>query len=647
MKNRFSFSKAVSVLLAGCMVLVTCLTGVVAFAENADPLVITDCDTTAGWVNTGGNAVTVNTNGYGTTSAIHRQVNYGAYRALTYNLPEAMDISNYTAIEWDAMFYSQTKNGAAGSMWEQIVANYVENGNNLYLKLTSANGAYRVYRYSKLNPVVSTTNSNWVHFTATIDDYNSEIGGAFDATQLTAFYFSTVDGAINTTVDNGFIRLDNIVATGFTAPAKEPVVISDCEGETNWTYAGNGGVNVSSSGFTGNAILMNTGYGALRKLTYTPSAALNLSDYSAIEWDMAALKTGVITDQFAIIADAYTDLIGFEVTDGTTTDKFALTDWQITETNAVWWHMAVSLADAKCDLSAVTGISIYVSTAGVDSTVDNTIYKLDNMVATDLEVVPNGIEYARISDTVLVDNNGGNTAGWTLNGNASSGNLSYNANGYKGGAVQAYAPNSRIAWPLAYTFDSAVNLSRYNYFGFKIRALKAGAADDTFANLVSYGDAFTVTLADANGEKYAYPLSAMSVVPTETAGWYAVSLELNRANTLDLSKIVSVTFFVSGTGNTELANSNLRVDDLSALVSDPAIAGDANGDGTVDVRDLIRLKRYNGGEAVTMAVAAMDMDEDNAINAADVVALQHYILTGEIDVVPFLSNLGWSETVKP
>ncbi len=567
MKNKLAISRMIASLLAICMIAVACFTGtVIASAEGTDPLVITNCDTTDGWVKTGGNAVSVNTNGYGTTSAIHRQVNYGAYRALTYNLPAALDISNYTAVEWDAMFYTQTNNGAEGTMWEQIVANYVNNGNNLYLKLISENGAYRVYRYSKLNPVVSATNSNWVHFVANVDDFSSE-NGSFDATKLTGFYFSTTDNTVNTTIDNGFIRLDNIFATGYSDVFEVDPTISECESATGWVYSGNGGVNVSNAGFTGKAILLNTGYGALRKLTYTPAAALDLSTFSAIEWDMAALKADDLKDQFAVVAEAYTDLIGFEVTDGTTTDKFVLTDWQITKTNSVWWHMAVSLADAKCDLSAVTGIAVYVSTAGVDNTVANTTYKMDNFVASDLEVVPNGYNYAKLTDKVL--NDCSTKDGWSLNGNPASGNLSYTANGYTGGAVQAYAPYARIAWPLAYTFDTPANLSRHGYFTFKMRALKAGSADDALDQMLRYGSNFTVTIADVNGAKATYPLSAMSIVPTATAGWNTFVLDLAKASSIDLANVKSITWLTGGSNNTALVNANVRIDDLTALIENP------------------------------------------------------------------------------
>ena len=160
-------------------ILLTMVEGVLSVTADESNLVISDCDTTDGWKKTGGNGVSVSQNGCGTSTAIHRQVNYGAFRSLTFNLPGVLDVSNYSRVEWDAMFYSQKQNGASGTMWEQIVNKYVMVDNALYLKLISEGGGYRVYRFSKLTTEISRINTNWVHFSANIADFNTE-NGTFD-----------------------------------------------------------------------------------------------------------------------------------------------------------------------------------------------------------------------------------------------------------------------------------------------------------------------------------------------------------------------------------------------------------------------------------------------------------------------------------
>ena len=54
------------------------------------------------------------------------------------------------------------------------------------------------------------------------------------------------------------------------------------------------------------------------------------------------------------------------------------------------------------------------------------------------------------------------------------------------------------------------------------------------------------------------------------------------------------------------------------------IPGDLNGDGKVNALDLVRLKRYLGGENVTLVVSG-DITGDGKINALDLVRLKRYL----------------------
>lgn len=47
------------------------------------------------------------------------------------------------------------------------------------------------------------------------------------------------------------------------------------------------------------------------------------------------------------------------------------------------------------------------------------------------------------------------------------------------------------------------------------------------------------------------------------------------------------------------------------------VLGDANGDGTMDIRDLVRVKRYIADNSVEIVNVAADIDGDGKVNAND------------------------------
>ena len=630
-------------------ILLTAAAGVLSVSAAGEDMVISDCDTTDGWVVSGGNPVSINANGYGSTSALHRQVNYGAYRSLTYNLPTALDISDYTSVEWDAMFYTQKANGATGTMWEQIVNKYVNTDNALYLKLISEGGAYRVYRFSKLDTAVSTVNSNWVHFSADIADCNTEVG-TFDAAKLTGFYFSTTDGAVDTTIDNGFIRLDNIKATGYVEPQKTPIAITECEDTVGWSYAGSAAVGNSASGRTGNALMLEGGNGILRKLTYTAAAPVNASGYKAIEWDMTALAVKVITDQLEAVLESYTDTVGVEISDGTTTAVFNLLNLEISKTDASWWHCAVSLENSGLDLSNIVSFTVYTKADGAgDTNLANTIYKFDNIYVTTAAVEQNGYNFAAVKDMVIEDAE--DLTGWSYYDNPAHGNMTVNANGYIGSSINVFAGYCKVG-PLKYTFRSPVNISRHGSLSWKIRFLNGTEAPDMWEDVAAaYADYIKATVTDANGSSYAYGFSDIKVEAAEKEGWYTMTVDLRKATSVDFSALSSFTFQVTD-GNyadTNLSNCHMRLDNLTAVPAIPLEKGDVNGDGSVDIRDLVRFKHYEAKDGVEFFADAADVNGDAEITSQDIVALRKVLLGVELKTSEYalLSNDGWSETVKP
>ena len=47
------------------------------------------------------------------------------------------------------------------------------------------------------------------------------------------------------------------------------------------------------------------------------------------------------------------------------------------------------------------------------------------------------------------------------------------------------------------------------------------------------------------------------------------------------------------------------------------VLGDSNGDGTMDIRDLVRVKRYIADNSVEIVNVAADIDGDGKVNAND------------------------------
>lgn len=193
-----------------------------ATADIPDPLVISECDSLDNWTKTGGNALALTTNqaqAYHSAAAITCNVNYAYFNA-AYTFPSAMDFSDYTYIEWDMMYYAS--GASAGDMWQQVVNAYGTNGTNrMFLRLCTTDSDYRVYFLSRLETTVSATNANWVHFKAKINRFNTE-RGAFDASRVTRFYFTTSDSGYDTSVLNGSIRIDNLYVTGYVDPLPHP-----------------------------------------------------------------------------------------------------------------------------------------------------------------------------------------------------------------------------------------------------------------------------------------------------------------------------------------------------------------------------------------------------------------------------------------
>ena len=138
-------------------------------AALPDSLLISDCDTLDGWSKSGGNALTINSNGFGNgSSAVACDINSGAFRTAQYTAATTLDISPYQNIEWDVMMHT----GAKPGMWEEIAEYY---GDEVYLKIGSSAADYNVYRLSKMTVEQDAGNNLWYHFSVDIDNPSREL----------------------------------------------------------------------------------------------------------------------------------------------------------------------------------------------------------------------------------------------------------------------------------------------------------------------------------------------------------------------------------------------------------------------------------------------------------------------------------------
>lgn len=642
------FKKFISIIAALAVVFSFSATAIISAEEN--DIIISDCSDTGEWSVTAGNQISINQNGYNSDTAVHCQVNYGKLSGKTLNFGP-LDASRYSSIEWDAMFYTQTVNGE-GSMWEQIVKAYGTNGtNNMFLRLLSANGSYRVYFLSKMKTEISSTNSNWVHFSVDINNYNTENtdNGAFDPTQLTGFYFTTCDGNYTASVNNGFIRMDNIVMTGYIPDDSENIILSECESADNWEYTGNGGVSISTAGKIGSSLYFNTSYGVLRPLVFTPDQGIDVKDHSALEFDFTALNSSTITDQFAYIVENYTDYFTIEISDSNNTHIYKLTDMQITEDMGSWYRIAVPLNE----ISTVSSVKIYTLNAGLgvpDTSIENTIYKIDNLILTKSVAEPNGYDYAKLSDMII--NDASSTEGWSYTG--SSQNMSVTPNGNTGDALQIFAGNGKMA-SLTLAFNKPLNISRHTLISWDMKFLKSGTAEDVWeAVKANYTEYINAVITDEMGLSHEYIFSDMNIESIGN-GWYRFSIDLTGVNDVDLRNLTSFSFRISdGDYMADLGyNTNIRLDNIYARYIEKIIVkGDINGDGKINIVDMIRFKKYLAEKSVDIVTEASDLNSDSVTDAEDLVCLEQFLLRAiadfsEVSDYQVLNNLNYSPVVKP
>ena len=167
------------------------------------------------------------------------------------------------------------------------------------------------------------------------------------------------------------------------------------------------------------------------------------------------------------------------------------------------------------------------------------------------------------------------------------------------------------------TIKGKINLS-----GLSVRA-KARKADGEATTYTVYlkdkSDnaiiAMTETDADGNYQFDNVPVGSYQVIPNVEG--YKASGNAGIANVTEANEVVNVDCDMN-----EVDESELFPDDSEG----EALAGDADGNGTVDVNDITLIVRYLLGESVTINMANADYNQDSKVDVADMIQLINNIV---------------------
>ena len=153
--------------------------------------------------------------------------------------------------------------------------------------------------------------------------------------------------------------------------------------------------------------------------------------------------------------------------------------------------------------------------------------------------------------------------------------------------------------------------------------------------------------ADNHGKvTYSYDDSTMTVTATAERGYELDSLSVNLINRIgnNTTTVSMPLTLVSQSGNSKtysfafdppeqgsylifaMPDSAYKLVNATFTKFEQTLTGDANNDGSVDVRDLVVLKKYIAGMDVVINIPNVDFNEDETLNAADLTALVNHLL---------------------
>lgn len=376
--------------------------------EPVETVTITDCETEDGWTQESNNTglELQPGRGVGGTGAIYAYGGYGALRKITYTLNTPIDLSGTATLEWDQYTVVQSGENLGMEQFETVYKAYKD-----YAAVAVSDGAVEVaFSVSKWQ-VGEPGEGNYRHIAVSLADSGLNLA---NIESITFYTLPQNVGQLDTSVPTAVFRFDNIIATSNPVTpnfieSEEPevpeeptipdIVITPCDSTDGWEAESSAtGLTISpTNGIDGGAAIYAAGgYGALRKITYTLSSVLDLTNNSTLEWDQYTVVQGGDNnglEQFMAVYESYQDYAAVAVSDGTETVEFKINKWEIGEVGARnFRHIAVSLADSGLDLSNIVSVSFYTLPNGVGSpvtTVPSAIFRFDNIIATANTVTPN------------------------------------------------------------------------------------------------------------------------------------------------------------------------------------------------------------------------------------------------------------------
>ncbi len=304
---------------------------------------------------------------------------------------------------------------------------------------------------------------------------------------------------------------------------------------------------------------------------------MDISAFTTLEWDMQSVVqsgTNQGKDNFEAIADAYGDYMAVEISDGTNKAVLKLNKWEVGETGTGnYRHFKVSVAGTGVDLSKISSFTIYSlpnGTGAVVDTVESTVFRFDNVIATNSTVTPNwnesGGEDGPSLDPVMICDCETNT-GWAyeLGGSGQTGSNMGIAGNYV-----ALSANKGALRKFTYTAPSSVDITDYTTLQWDMVLKSSSSGSDYFyAVAEAYEDYIGVTVTDNSGKSVDFGIGEWQI-GNISGDWRTMSVSLVGKG-LNLGAIASISFYTlpanTGSINNNLDNIVVRLDNIKATTN--------------------------------------------------------------------------------
>lgn len=261
---------------------------------------------------------------------------------------------------------------------------------------------------------------------------------------------------------------------------------------------------------------------------------------------------------------------------------------------------------------AHSGYSVYADTDASDE-----LYKsyISGIAPADMYIYDNGSKYSLMTGATYKLTNSQSTGGFDM---SASGKGVFFANGKRRNLGENLDVYVDTVYKLNH-YGSSVDINEI-YIGEHF----ASDADASFKKLTAYS--YEIYVADTVDELGNEKSFAATVVNPNAATKNLVKFEKPISGKYIMVRCTMGTQF-NARDNWGAESTYARTGSIAVFGEKSVKQGDVNGDDTVDIRDLVRFKKYLAQSAVEFTAKAADLDEDGAIiGANDMAALKKYLL---------------------